>query len=186
MTRRFYFLAPGVASTRKIVDELFTTGVEERHIHVIAKESCPLWSRDQPFAASPEEGVELGDLPKANLLQKSDLIPAMERAVAIGGTIGMIAGLIAITLPTGLVLGGGAIMANTLAGAGIGAWLGGMVALDVPNSRLKAYEDAIDKGELLILIDTPKDQIDKISAVIRKHHPEAEFEGIEPLLPPAP
>jgi hypothetical protein len=186
MTRRIYFLSPGVDSTHKIVDELRAKGVEERHIHVIAKESSPLWSRDQPFATKPGEGVDLGDLPRANLLQKSDFIPAMERAVAIGGATGMIAGLVAIVLPTGLVLGGGAVLASTLAGAGIGAWLSGMVAMDLPNSRLKKYEDAIEKGELLVLIDIPKDRIDELSAVIRKHHPEAEFEGIEPIIPPPP
>ena len=186
MTRRIYFLAPGVDSTRKIVDELLIKGVEESQIHVIARESSPLWSRAQPFATSSKEGIDLGDLPRASILQKSDFIPAMERALAIGGATGMIAGLVAVVLRTGLVLGGGAVLASTLAGAGIGAWLSGMVAMDIPNSRLKKYEDAIEKGELLILIDIPKDRIEELCAVIRKHHPEAEFEGVEPIMPPPP
>jgi hypothetical protein len=46
---------------------------------------------------------------------------AMEPAVAIGGAAVMIAGMIAVVLPTGMVLGGGAVLASTPAGAGIGA-----------------------------------------------------------------
>jgi hypothetical protein len=61
-----------------------------------------------------------------------------------------------------------------------------MVAMDMPNSRLKKYEEPIEKGELLILIDIPKDRVEEFTAVIRKHHPEAEFEGIEPIMPLPP
>lgn len=66
--RRLYFLLPDLETTHKVVDELLLARVEERHLHVIAA-----------------EGVALGDLPKASLLQKSDFIPAMERGVALGG-----------------------------------------------------------------------------------------------------
>lgn len=167
--RRTYFLAPGIETTHKIVDELRANEIEDHHIHIVAKRGTPLQ-----------------DLPEAIPLQKSDIIPAMERAVAIGGTTGLLAGLVAVALPTGLVLGGGAIVASTLAGAGIGAWSGGMVGLNVGNTRLKPYEEAVEKGELLILLDIPKSRIDEVTKMILKHHPEAEFEGTEPVMPPMP
>lgn len=107
--RRIYFLAPDIGTTHKIVDELRANSIEENDIHIIAKRGTPLQ-----------------DLPEANPLQKSDIIPAMERALAIGGTTGLLAGLVAAALPTGLVLGGDALLASTLAGAGVGAWLGGI------------------------------------------------------------
>ncbi len=167
--RRIYFLAPNLEVTHKIVDELRTNGIEEHDIHIVAKRGTPLQ-----------------DLPEANPLQKSDIIPAMERAVAIGGTVGLLAGMMAVSLPGGLVLGGRAILGFALAGAGIGSWLAGMVGLNVGNTRLKPYEDAIEKGELLILLDIPKHRIDEVSKLIIKHHPEAEFEGTEPIMPPMP
>lgn len=167
--RRIYFLAPNVEICHKIVNELRTNSIKEGDIHIIARRGTPLQ-----------------DLPEASPLQKSDIIPAMERALPIGGSVGLLAGLVAASLPTGLVLGGGALLASTLAGAGVGAWLGGMVGLNVGNTRLKPYEDAVEKGELLILLDIPNNRISEIKKMILKHHPEAEFEGIESIIPPMP
>ena len=38
--RRIYFLVPDHDTTKKIVDELLLARIEERHIHVIAKEAA--------------------------------------------------------------------------------------------------------------------------------------------------
>jgi hypothetical protein len=105
--RRLYFLAPSVDTAGAIVDDLLLARIEERHIHLIAKEGTPL-----------------GDLPEASLLQKSDFIPAIEKGLAVGGATGVVAGIVATTFPpAGLVLGGGAVLAIALAGAGVGALL---------------------------------------------------------------
>ena len=40
--RRLYFLLPDVATARTVVDELLLARIEERHIHVIAKEGVAL------------------------------------------------------------------------------------------------------------------------------------------------
>jgi hypothetical protein len=167
--KRIYFLVPNIEIVRNIVDELLLARVEERHIHILAKRGTPL-----------------GDLPEASVLQKTDLIPAMERGLAIGGMTGTLAGLIAVALPTGLVLGGGAVLSIALAGAGLGSWFAGMVGLNVGNSRLKPYEEAIERGEFLLIVDVPKNQVEKVQELIQKHHPEVEFEGTEPTVPPFP
>ncbi len=168
--RRLYFLVPNVDSARKINDELLLARVEERHIHVIAKQGTPM-----------------EDLPEARLAQRSDLIPALERGAVIGGATGIVAGIIAVTFPpAGLILGGGAIAATGLAGVGVGALMSGMIGVDVPNSRIQQFQDAIDQGELLMMADVPKDRVDEIDDLVKKHHPEAEIEGTEPTIPPFP
>ena len=166
--RRLYFLLPDLDVAHKVVDELLLARVEERHIHIIAA-----------------EGVELGDLPEASLLQKSDFIPAMERGVALGGATGVLAGLAALALP-GIVVAGGAILGVSLLGAGMGAWLGGMIGMDVENTRVKAFQSAIEKGEILVLVDVPRDRVSEIEQLVRKHHPDADFEGTEPTIPAFP
>ncbi|HET9023545.1 MAG TPA: DUF1269 domain-containing protein, partial [Burkholderiaceae bacterium] len=40
--RRIYFLLPDVASARAIVNELLLARIEERRIHVLAREGTPL------------------------------------------------------------------------------------------------------------------------------------------------
>ena len=166
--RRLYFLLPDLDVTHKVVDELLLARIEERHIHVIAKEGTPL-----------------KDLPEASLLQKSDFVPAVERGVAMGGATGIAAGLVAIALP-GVVIAGGALLAMGLAGAGMGAWLGGMIGMDVENSHIKQFEEAIQKGHILVLVDVPKDRVDEIQESVKKHHSDADFEGTEPTIPAFP
>ena len=168
--RRLYFMVPDLDTARTVVDELLLKRVDDHHIHVVAKEGTPM-----------------GDLPEANLLQKSDFIPAMERGLAVGGITGVLAGIAAVTFPpAGLVLGGGAILGTSLAGAGIGAWISGMIGMDVPNSQIEKFEDAIEKGEVLMMIDIPKERVEEIEALIQQHHPDADMGGTEPHIPAFP
>lgn len=168
--RRLYFLVPSVDSAKKIVDELLLARIEERHLHVIAK-----------------EGTSMEDLPEATLTQKSDVVPALERGIAIGGATGILAGIVAVTFPpAGLVLGGGAMLAIGLAGAGFGAVMSTMIGVSAPNSRIKQFQEAIENGELLMMVDVPKARVDEIEELVKKHHPEAEVEGTEPTIPPFP
>jgi hypothetical protein len=167
--KRIYFLVPDIETTRAIVDELLLARVEEKHIHVLAKRDTPL-----------------EHLPEATFLQKTDFIPALEQGMAVGGVTGMLAGLAAVALPTGLVLGGGAVLALSLAGAGLGAWWSSLIGASVGNRRTKDYQDAIERGELLVMVDVPKDRVEEIEELIRKHHPEAECEGTEPTIPAFP
>jgi hypothetical protein len=168
--RRLYFLVPDVATGRKVVDELLLAHIEWKHIHVIAK-----------------RGMPLEDLPEASYLQKSDLIPAMLRAVPIGGATGILCGLVALALEPHLVIAGGAVLlASSLAGVGIGVYLGGMVGLNVGSTRLKAFEKAIADGQLLLIADVPAARVDEIADRIRKAYPAAEPEGTEPRVPAFP
>lgn len=169
--KRIYFLVPEIDVAKKIVDELLLARVEERHIHILAKRGTPLQ-----------------DLPEASFLQKSDFIPAMERGLALGGTVGTLAGLVAVALgPASLVIaGGGIVLAGGLAGASVGVWVSGMVGLNVGNTRLKPFEDAIERGELLMMIDVPRDRVQSITEMVKSHHPEAQAEGTEPTIPAFP
>lgn len=168
--RRLYFLVPGVDEARRIVDELLLAHVEWRHIHVIAREGTPL-----------------GDLPEATLAQKSDVIPALERGAAVGGVTGMLVGLVAVTWPpAGVVYAGGALLIGALGGAGFGAFMSTMVGVDVPNTRLERFHEAIQNGEVLMMVDVHLDEIEATEELVRKHHPDVEIEGTEPTMPAFP
>jgi len=170
MRKRLYFLLPDLPTTEQVVNELLLARIDESHIHILAKDD-----------------VALGNLPEANLLQKSDFVHSVEQGLAVGGTTGVLAGLAAITFPpAGLVLGGGALLGIALAGAGVGAWASGMIGASVPNSRLKTFEKAIDQGQVLMMIDVPKERMEEITAEVKKHHPDADMHGYEPTIPAFP
>jgi len=165
--RRIYFLVPDIETTHKIVDELRSEGFEDRHIHILAKRDTPL------------EGM-----PEASTWEKTDFIPAVERGAALGAATGLLAGLVGLRF-AGFAIAGGPVLGILFYGATIGALMSGLAGLQVGNSRVKQYEEAIERGEFLVMVDIAKERIDAISQVIVKHHPAAQFEGIEPLLPPS-
>lgn len=168
--RRIYFLVPDVESTTAIVDELLLARIEQRHIHIVAREGTPL-----------------GELPEAGVAQSTDLIPALESGVIAGGVTGLLAGVLAVTFPpAGLVLGGGAVLGLTAVSAGFGAWMAGMVGVGLPNRQLEKFESEIEAGQLLMMIDVPRIQVEQIEALVQRHHPEVELQGVEPNIPAYP
>lgn len=167
--KRIYFLVPNIKITKKVVDDLLLARVEERHMHVLAKRGTPL-----------------EDLPEASMLQKTDFIPALEQGLALGGLTGILAGLVAVALPTGLVLGGGAVLAISLAGAGVGALMSSMVGSSIGDRRIAKFQEALEKGEFLMMVDVPRGRVEEIEQLVKKHHPQAVCEGTEPTIPPFP
>ncbi|MGW8311056.1 MAG: DUF1269 domain-containing protein [Thiogranum sp.] len=170
MRRRIYFLLPNVGSARQVVNELLLARIDDHHIHVMAR-----------------EGTTLGDLPQANLLQRSDFIHGVEIGLSVGGATGIVAGLIAVAFPPqGIVLGGWTMLVMALAGALIGAWVAGMIGTDIPNSQLREFTTAVADGQILMMVDVPKSKVAHVTEMIRKHHPEADMHGVEPTIPAFP
>lgn len=164
--RRIYFLSPDLQTTHKIIDELRNEGIVDHNMHILAKRDTPL-----------------EDMPEATEYQKTDFVAAMERGAALGGVTGLLAGLVGLRF-AGFAIAGGSLLGIIFYGATIGTIMSGLAGLQVGNSKVKKYEEAIEKGELLVMVDLDKDKIEAISKLIIKHHPKAEFEGLEPLLPP--
>ncbi|RQS53799.1 DUF1269 domain-containing protein [Burkholderia sp. Bp8984] len=168
--RRVYFLLPTAQCARSIVGELLSLRIEWRHIHCLANHD--VW-RD--------------DLPEATLVQRSDLLPSLARGTAVGSATGMLMGLILLLVqPEGLPIGGGIVVAITLFGAAFGAWVATMIGIDMPSTRLKRFEEGIEHGELLMMIDVPTDRVREIEDAIRLHHRDAHLQGEDPTVPAFP
>jgi hypothetical protein len=163
-------MLPDTVSARRIRDELLLARIENNHIHVMAK-----------------DGVPLSDLHEASLLQKSDFVHGAETGLAVGGGIGIIAGLVAVFFPpAGIDLQLVTILLTALIGAVFGAWVSSMVASSIPNSRLKAFESAMRAGHVLMMVDAPSGRVEEIKALMAAHHPEAMSSGVEPTIPAFP
>jgi hypothetical protein len=166
--KRLCFLAPDVDSAHRIVADLRRSGFKDEDIYVVAREGTPL-----------------GDLPDAGMIAESDFYPQLERGLAAGGAIGVIGGLIAMRV-AGAVFGGGAVLLFGLIGAGINGLLAAAFGAGFPNSRLTAFEDEIESGKVLIMVDVPKRRVPEVNERIKQLHPEAEMEGFEPPVPVVP
>ena len=61
-----------------------------------------------------------------------------------------------------------------------------LIGVDVTNTQIKQFEENLKKGEILFLVDVPKDRVDQIEAMVKRHHPDADIEGTEPHIPAFP
>ena len=82
MRRRLYFMVPDIRRVRLIRDELLLARIEGDPIRMMTK-----------------DGVPLTGLHEASILQKTDFVHGAETGLAVGGGIGIIAGLVAVVFP---------------------------------------------------------------------------------------
>jgi hypothetical protein len=170
MKRRLYFLLPDVRSSRRVVDELLLARVEARRIHVLAR-----------------RGTDLEDIPEAGVLQKTDVVHGAQ----VGGVLGAIAGLVGGILlvifpPSGLSMQLVTILVASLLGALFGVWAASLAGAAVPNSKLRQFQLWIDQGRLLLMVDVPLHQCERITELVTRRHPEAVPGGTEPTIPAFP
>jgi hypothetical protein len=162
--RRLYVLIPDVKLTTNIVTELEQQGISHKHMHTVASISQPL-----------------GDLPEANIWQKTELAHGLEWGTGIGGTAGLLGGLLTVAFPPGgVILGGGALVIGAAAGAGLGAAMLGLMKGYEHNHQLDDYKHEIEQGEILLMVDVVKSRTDEIKDGILKHHPEAHIKVVQP------
>lgn len=169
MNRRLYFLAPDVDQAQQLVNDLLVNHVPEKNVHVIAK-----------------EGISLEQLPEADFRQKSNVVVAAMRGLAIGIIIGLIAGFLAWFFVPGWFSSPGLVAIIALAGACIGTWVSTMIGVSESNRDLRMFEGAIRHGHLLLLVDVPRRRIAEIRDLVRRHHPDAVDRGVEPHKPVFP
>lgn len=170
MRERLCYLLPDVKHAKATMRHLLLARIEERHIHVLAK-----------------EGTDLGDLPTATIGQKSDFYHAMALGIVVGGTTGLIAGLSAFYYsPDSSIPGLNGIAMLAFMGSVFGVWVSGLIGTDVPNTRLRKFSKEIENGKLLMMIDVPLRRAAEVKAIMHKQHPEATERGIDSMYPVFP
>ena len=170
MKRRLYFILPGPRLARTVHNELLLARVPETHMHVIA-----------------DGRIDLDGLPEASFWQRSDLSHGLQLGLPVGSLTGLAVGVFAILF--GWITPGfeaKTIMATVLAGLFVGTWAASMIAVNVPNTRHRAFESDLRQGHILFIVDIPVQRVDEITELVTRHHPEADMRGVEPNIPVFP
>src|SRR6185295_15507823 len=117
---RLYFMLPDVASATATANELLLAGIEDRRMHFLAR-----------------RGTDLGELPEASMLQKTDIRHGAAVGLMAGAILGIAAGaLVVLFPPTGEPMRLITILATTLIGAFLGMWMSTLAASAIPNTHL--------------------------------------------------
>ena len=171
MRRRLYFLLPDVISAQRLVDDLLLARIETRRIHVLGR-----------------RGMDLGGLPEANVLQKTDVIHGAQIGMMLGAALGALCGLLSLLIypRDHLNLSLAAILIGSLFGGFFGLWAASLAGAAVPNSRLKRFHTWIDGGMILVMVDVASRNTQHIADLVTRWHPEAVPGGVEPTIPAFP
>jgi hypothetical protein len=154
MIRRLYFLFPSPAKTLEAVEELIQSGVNKTHMHALAR-----------------EGVNLAGLPPCTAQQRHKLRELIARLFwdtelsvfffALAGLVfALIQGYVIAALVALLVMA-----ATFLSGA--------FYAVRIPDNTLVEFSGALAHGEVLLMVDVPKQKVAGIEDIIHRHHPAA-------------
>ena len=159
MKRRLYFLLPDVPHARTLVADLSDAGIMPAHMHALAR---------------PD--VELGDLPGASGRQKQNTTGTVDRVL---WNANLLLFFIALMICLALLIRGMAGWAVLPALVALASFLAGnRYTAVLPSMHLDEFNDALQHGEILLMVDVGRTQVAEVEEVVQRRHPEASVGGV--------
>jgi uncharacterized membrane protein len=92
----------------------------------------------------------------------------------LGGVTGLLAGIGALAIPgIGPIIAAGPIAATltgVAVGAGTGGLVGGLIGLGIPEDEAEAYDNDVDEGRILVMVDAGDTRANEVYSVFRSHN----------------
>lgn len=152
---KLYYSLDTPRTARLAVDALKRLGIADKHI---------------ALAARPD--IELERLPDTWSGDVTDFEPGMKRGLVLGGTTGMLAGLIAAAIPPlGITLAGGALIG--VVGTAVGAWASALAGSAIPNDLRRLFDQEIARGRVLLSTEVPHEAVGEVRDAMAALGPSA-------------
>ena len=153
MKRRLYFLFPENAQARSAVADIAALGVDNEHIHALAR---------------PE--VNLSGLPAATERQRHDSLHRLEQVLWGSTLLLFVLALASLTL---------ALMIANIALAVIAAVImlatavgGVLFAMRMPRVHLDEFREALRHGEILLMVDVTRERVFEVEELMHHRYPQ--------------
>ncbi|QQZ63567.1 YsnF/AvaK domain-containing protein [Paenibacillus sonchi] len=105
----------------------------------------------------------------------------------LGGVTGLLAGIGALAIPgIGPILAAGPIaatLAGAAVGAGTGGLVGGLIGLGIPEDEAESYDNYVDEGRILVMVDADSTRANDVYSVFRSHNSANADRYIEEAIP---
>ncbi|MNI54923.1 hypothetical protein D3C73_1098450 [compost metagenome] len=92
----------------------------------------------------------------------------------LGGVTGLLAGIGALAIPgIGPIIAAGPIAAaltGAVVGAGTGGLVGGLIGLGIPEDEAASYDNYVDEGRILVMVDADDARADDVYTIFRNHN----------------
>lgn len=120
---------------------------------------------DDDISLIARSDIELERVPEHQKEAPTDFKHAALRGAGLGGATGLLAGLAAVAFPPlGLTIAGVAL--TTLGGAAVGTWASALVGASLPDPIRRRFEDEIEAGRILIVIDGEGEALERAEAAL--------------------
>ncbi len=150
MSNKLIYSMHTLPAVRNVVTALIAADIPKDDIALIARSD-----------------IEMEKIPDQYRDASTDFAPAAMKGALGGGTAGLIAGLVAMVIPPfGISIAGAAAIATI--GAMTGTWTGAMVGSSLTDPVRRRFEEEIEAGRILIVVDTPEDAESTIDRIMQQ------------------
>ena len=140
------------------IEDLKSRGFLTDDISVIAKDKRDVESISNETGTKATEGIASGAATGGFL----------------GGVTGLLAGIGALAIPgIGPIIAAGPIaatLAGAAVGAGTGGLVGGLIGLGIPEDEAESYDNYVDEGRILVMVDADSARAKDVYSVFRSHN----------------
>ena len=159
MRRRLYYLLPDTSHAEKLVKDLSETTFSKQDFHAVVKDKLCLNGIDDVHAASENDRDYFVEW----FLWRINLVLFFLALIAFVAILSWNPGVWLI-LPLAIMLG------TFVSGL--------MFVLRLPNVHLNEFRPAIQHGEVLLMIDVPPADVEKVDDQVHRKHPEVVTGGV--------
>ncbi|WP_068613925.1 general stress protein [Paenibacillus tuaregi] len=158
MTQKVVGVFGSEGEATNAITQLKDMGIKAEDISIVAKDTRRAASISEETGTNSSEGVAVG----------------ATAGGVLGGVTGLLAGLGALAIPgVGPLLAAGPIAAaltGAAIGAGAGGLAGGLIGVGVPETEAKEYDNQVNEGRILVLIDAEPEQMNDIYHVFHSNN----------------
>lgn len=152
--KRHYFINDNLDELEQVEQELEHSGITTPQIHVLSKD---------------EAGVQKHHLNEVNTFLRQDVIRSGEFGAMIGIGLSLLAIIVVWFTGLAATIGWVPFIFLSIVLLGFFTWEGGLWGIQEPNSRFRRFEEALDKGQHLLLVDIDKNQEETLQRTLARH-----------------
>ncbi|HYN53178.1 MAG TPA: hypothetical protein VES38_00560 [Methylotenera sp.] len=162
MNVKLKFLLHDVKAANQVRKELLLARVDDENIHFLAK-----------------PGTDLGQLPLATSMEKTNSLHEGERGILYGAIFGLLGGLYVLKFPSWVTTSPlwytdsswyVILAVTTISGAAFVAIGAALLGVNLLNSNLDKFKAKMAHGEVLAIVTVPFYRIKEIRKIISKHY----------------
>ena len=164
-TLRHYFISDDLDDLELLEEQLEAAGVESPQIHVLSEDSVGVANHIHLHAVQS--------------LFTRDVVHSAEVGALVGlaGVVFVLGGAYLLDLPDEIV-GWVPYIFLSIVIFGFCTWEGGLIGIQRPNYHFKKFEEALNDGKHVFIVDLDPDQEVELSQVV-KNHPNLKDMGTE-------